>query len=441
MYGLEKNGIYFELEKDINQDSFVITSVTDIPHKYHNNETLIFPDNYNGSPITEIIYPVILPSYIKNIIIPDSFCKIPIAAFSDNYDIEEIQFSKSIKTIPDKCFANCVKLNKITNIEQIESIGTLAFSSTNISFLDLSKTCVNNIDKSAFYNSKLETIIWPDNCFSIPEMCFCKCKKLKSIQNIKNVIKIRFQAFERSSITNLDLSKSKIITIDNYAFSYCENLKTIIWPRQCSIISSNCFSYSSLEEIKNINNVSFIKDGAFRGTNLTTIDLSKSDIISIGKEAFALCKKLKSVIWPNDCNIINNGVFAHCTSLNKLENVECIHTISCYSFKDTGFEKIDFPKDLPNLVEIREDALSDCENLIDVVWPEKATTIYEGTFSNSTNLRNVSGVKNVTIIEKNAFKGITNLNVDFSQSYIVYLDKDSFFNCLNTENIKLPYYI
>lgn len=436
MYSYTNNdNITFELECK-NDNTLAITAV----YTCGNASVIRFPDEYNGRPITEIVYSLALWESVREVVLSNNISMLPSRLFSSNENLQTVVWSRSAKNIPRNCFSFCYNLKEVKNIENVETIEESAFAYSGISFIDLSKTAVKTIGKEAFCESNIKEIIWPNSCTVIPEKCFSACKNFSTIKNLNAVSFIKSGAFERSSIEEIDMRTSKICFVEKYAFSFCDFLKTVTWSSQCTVIPENCFTHSSLSAIHNIKNVEIIEEGAFRYTKIKEIDLSKTEINFIGKEAFSRCSNLKSVVWPDNCTLIKKGTFAHCRNLNKLYNTDSVCCMEHYCFKDTGFTKIDFHSNFPNLYEIGMDSMCDCENLEEVIWPEKVSIICEGTFSGCRNLKTLKGVEGVTDIEKDAFKGVDNLNVDFSTSHITYINTNSFTDCKRTDNIKLPFY-
>ena len=103
--------------------------------------------------------------------------------------------------------------------------------------------------------------MWPSGCEEVPDYCFFS-SKLETITNIDNVKKI-----------------------GQYAFANTPNLCSVNWPKGCLNIPEGCFEESGLREIHNIEKVSNIERFAFRDSGLEEIDLSKTFISFIGKDA------------------------------------------------------------------------------------------------------------------------------------------------------------
>ena len=185
-------------------------------------------------------------------------------------------------------------------------------------------------------------IIIPDTIDGTPvttigEDAFYKCKNLKNVKLGKNVRYIENNSFAESGITHINLEKN-IKYIGNYAFEDCRKLNDVTWNCDLSI-SEYCFAgcsalhhfdfshvtgiqllafeESGLKEAQLTNNVEYIENGVFRGSNLEKVQLGKN-IRGIGDYAFSNCRWLKEVVW--DCNNqVTRGCFYNNVSLTKFD--------------------------------------------------------------------------------------------------------------------------
>ena len=94
----------------------------------------------------------------------------------------------------------------------------------------------------------------------------------------------------------LDLSSTNIDSIGNYAFYYCTQLESIIFP----------------------NTITSINEAAFLQCNNLVEMILPNSLCVIGNNAFHSCSKLKEIIIPEGVNRINGGVFANCEALEKI---------------------------------------------------------------------------------------------------------------------------
>ena len=172
-----------------------------------------------------------------------------------------------------------------------------------------------------------------DNCdtLTIPSSVTFESRTFK----VKKVL-IRAFMNQRFSVVNLP---NTLVEIEQYAFWYCGNLKTIILPNSITRISKGTFaSCSNLESIVIPNSVTTIEELAFYRCGIKSVDLPTSIVniygeaflesgltnitipplvTSISGEAFAKTPITKVIIHENVVNIYRQA-FDSCTKLDTI---------------------------------------------------------------------------------------------------------------------------
>jgi hypothetical protein len=113
-------------------------------------------------------------------------------AFHSNDAMETFSWPKDCTEIPKECFENCKKLQQITGIENVTSVGAEAF---------------------AF--SDLREVNWPINCDVIHSYCFYHNEKLKRFTVNGPISKIEKGALYGTSLKEVDLSSSIVCDIED----------------------------------------------------------------------------------------------------------------------------------------------------------------------------------------------------------------------------------
>lgn len=188
----------------------------------------------------------------------------------------------------------------------------------------------------------------------------------------KDVTGIRFNAFK-------DCKKILIITIpdsvkyiDNYAFSGCSRLTSVIIP----------------------DNVTRIGYGAFKScVNLNRLTIGKG-VINIENEAFYNCNSLTSVTIPGSVNKIGTGVFQDCVRLSQVTIENGVNGIGDYAFYGcTNLTSISIPE---SVTSIGNYTFYKCSSLTNVSIPENVATIGNYTFNYCSSLKSIIIPKSVT---------------------------------------------
>ena len=111
----------------------------------------------------------------------------------------------------------------------------------------------------------------------------------------------------------------EIRTIDNYAFSNCMALKTVLLPDTLQTIEDRSFARcTSLLMLEIPDSLVKIGSGAFADcTALKEIDLSRCRSLTIGPRAFSGCTSLEKITVA-DSVVIGQDAFSGCTALRSI---------------------------------------------------------------------------------------------------------------------------
>lgn len=198
-------------------------------------------------------------------------------------------------------------------------------------------------------------------------------------------------AEDAGRVTALSLPQS-LISIGDYAFSGCANLKKITLSNKITRIGKGAFKDCGITELSLPYSLEAVEAECFMGCEeLETITfneqssggldvLVKEGLKSIGDNAFEFCYSLKKLSFPSTLEVIGNEAFAECDS------------ISSVSFADKGAA----------LKSIGEGAFTYCTSLTSFTIPANITEIGTETFS-GTGLKTISLPAKIAKIGYNAF--------------------------------------
>ena len=195
--------------------------------------------------------------------------------------------------------------------------------------------------------------------------------------------------------------------------------------------------------------VKTVGEYAFLG-NLTVEEIVVTDgVINIEKEAFAQCKKLKSVKIPDSVTYIGQGVFNGCTSIDNIATpfvgeTDISNTFLGYMFGANLYsENLNFiPQSLKSIAvskTVGDYAFAECIFLTNISMGLNVTSIGEFAFKSCNNLTNIKIPNNVTSIGCEAFADCSGLESIIIPNSVIYMGQGVLKGCLNISYIETPF--
>ena len=248
----------------------------------------------NGNLLTNYTIPNSVTSIVENafarctsltsVTIPDSVTTIGSFAFSYS-DLTSINIGNSLTTIGDYAFRNCKSLTSVTIPNSVTTIGNDAFYNcsglTSINIGNSVETIGNRVfngcnnlteinvdtnnnnyssDNGILFNNNKSMLVQypagktgtnytiPDSVITIEGYAFYYCESLTSVTIPNSVTTIGSGAFSRASLTSVTIPDS-VTSIGNYVFYNCTNLASVTLYEGITTFGSDVFLYSSLSEV------------------------------------------------------------------------------------------------------------------------------------------------------------------------------------------------
>jgi len=219
----------------------------------------------------------------------DNVERIGCYAFSSNYWAKSIKLSDNVKEIREYAF-EVAEVERIYLPKSLTFIGADAFKNSyclkEVHITDLSAWC-NIRFSQAMYNLSC-------NPLTSAHSLYLNGEKIVNLVIPDDITKIEYGSFSGADIETLTLSDNVTI-LDDYAFSSCQNLKTIHF-----------------------------------GTKLT----------EIGHRVFINCKSLEEIILPESLEYIGNLVFDLCDNIKKVHIGENLKTVGT-AFRCSNLKEFD----------------------------------------------------------------------------------------------------
>ena len=289
----------------------------------------------------------------------------------------------AVKELGEFALCTCDSLTSVTIPQGVFSIGLMALGR----------------------NTRLESVVLPNNLIFMGEFCFYGDESLSSIDIPASVGVIPNGAFERCSSLQTVIVPEGITRLEQFAFEECGNLVSIQFPSTLTFIGGACFQDdSALVSVNVPAAVDTIHQWAFFGcTNLQSITLHEglkfigmdafdyceslhsitfpSTLDSIGMYAFWGCYSLDSVLLPDGMKHVSEGAFGECPNLKYCPLPSHMEFVDILLFYGTGFETIEVPE---GVTYIDTAAFGPCPVLHKVTLPSTLVTLRDFAFQYDT---------------------------------------------------------
>lgn len=356
-----------------------------------------------------------------------------IGSCADNNVIIPSEYkSRTVKSIGDNAFKDCIGITSITIPDSVTSIGYNAFSGC----------------------TKLENIYYTGDIAS-----WCKISGLNNLLTSLRTLYINGNKIEG----NLNIPNN-VTSIGSYSFSFCGKLTGITIPNSVTSIGNDAFrdctrlvNITIGDSVSNIDSSAFLNtawydnqpDGLvyagkvaykYKGTMPENTSISlKRDTISINNSAFVNCNGLERIMIPDSVTTIGDEAFRGCTSLSIIMIPDSVTTIGNFAFSGCrGLTSItgsatnvsavarqarptSFVVNITSGNIIDNSAFSECSGLTSITIPDCVTSIGYSAFSNCNRLTTITIPDCVTSIGYSAFsgcKGLTNITIPDSLTSI-----------------------
>lgn len=338
-----------------------------------------------------------------------------IGSCTDNNVIIPSEYkSRTVKSIGDNAFKDCIGITSITIPDSVTSIGYEAFSGC----------------------TKLENIYYTGDIAS-----WCKISGLNNLLTSLRTLYINGNKIEG----NLNIPNN-VTSIGSYSFSFCGKLTGITIPDSVTSIGKDAFrdctglvNITIGDSVSNIDSSAFLNtawydnqpDGLvyagkvaykYKGTMPENTSISlKRDTISINNSTFVNCNGLKSIMIPDSVTTIGDEAFRGCTSLSIIMIPDSVTNIGNFAFSGcSGLASItgsatnvsavarqarptSFVVNITSGNIIENSAFSECSGLTSITIPDSVTSIGYSAFSGCKGLTNITIPDSVTSIGLGAF--------------------------------------
>ncbi|MCR4660363.1 MAG: leucine-rich repeat protein [Bacteroidales bacterium] len=321
---------------------------------------------------------------------------------------------------------------------------------------------VTSISSYAFMGCKgLTSVTIPDAVTSIGTYAFAGCE-LDSLTIGQGLTTISNHAFDNDTISYLNyncpanvterITKSRLATviigdnvtsIRNNAFRVCWDLTSVTIGNSVTSIGDEAFyNCSGLTSVIIPNSVTSIGYKAFQKCyNLTSVTIGNS-VTSIGKYAFSECSGLTSITIPNSVTSIFNYAFSSCSGLTSIIIPDSVNRIDGLAFYCcTGLTSVVFKaKKCTNSGSCdgnREPVFGGCSNITSFEFDSNIQVIPSFICHGLSNITNVTIPDSVNSIRDHAFTNCTGLTSIIIPEGVTSIGDNAFANCTGLDSVNM----
>lgn len=211
------------------------------------------------------------------LVIPETLDNLPVRSISNRafggpgeafttpgYSISSLVLPDNLYQVSGNAFYKCKNIDSITFGNNIVTIGSMAFSHTNITSLEIPDTVVE-IGSYAFSDCEsLKNVVLGKSMTAVPDSMFLGCTNLSGIEWGENINTIEDSAFSHTGFTTIHLPNT-ITEIGAGAFSYMDNLEEFVFPDSVTKITG-CFVLEHCEKLEKVTigkGINFIPEYSF----------------------------------------------------------------------------------------------------------------------------------------------------------------------------------
>lgn len=236
--------------------------------------------------------------------------------------------------------------------EGITEIGYAAFSrSPNLKTVSLPDSCTV-IGAGAFFEcASLTEFVFPPHVTELEDCVLRDCISLETIVVSEDARYIGSEAFSGCvQLANVEFRGNALTTIGSSAFCYLPSLKTLTLPAS----------------------VQWIMSGVFRESGLEVLDLSNVKHAVIDSHAIWDCSELKTLLLPQQMNVIKTATVYNCSNLSSVILGENTVSIEKKAFHNAPLAEITIPASVTKIAAgafVGNDALT-------TIWVDDANPFY-----------------------------------------------------------------
>ena len=419
-------------------------------------ENIVIPSQVNGHPVTKVAENAFKGNKRMETLTVEGDVLIEKSAFSTCIRLKEINLN-GVSTVNESAFEKCVSLKEV-NAKKLTNLGDYAFANClsleNVSIEDSNKENVLKLGNSVFAGCgevesiKIDQFIaYGENpsilsgVVNVNEL-YLKNFNYKGYDEIENSDKPLYSLFSDGSV-NVSVKNVEIGHMDYVPSGFAQGVNDSLQSFTVKHLSKEIIGESafegciSLKTFSSDTKVSIIGNNAFKGSAITSFDLTKAN--ALGTSVFEGCLALEKINIARETplQVIPENTFKDCSVLSQFCVPNIVSSIKEGAFSNSGLTNIDFAEQ--NIItEIEVSVFEDCKKLTSIKIPSGIVNVKDKAFKGCSLLSSVELPISLEKIGNESFLGCAKLTSIKLPESLLTIGNYAFANCSSMDSIIFP---
>lgn len=348
--------------------------MTEIPggfcEAWNKLETIVLPAGVTE--IGEKAFPACMDT------IPQGFCQ--------NWkNLKEVTLPEGIKKISKNVFFGCTALTSVTIPASMDSICDHAFFNSGLESIVWPETGVKGFGKNALSNCKFQSFAIPSWLAPVPEAFLQNNYSLKELTweprpADEDSVVVKPNAFSNIGVTRITFPEDKDIVLQRGAFAKCAQATEISWPEKSKVILRGQTVFADCQKLPSVTIPDYME--------------------SLPQYTFSNCRGIVDIDLGKGLKKLDSNCFDYNSSLKTIKWSPALESIGGSCFSNSGLETVDYPA---GIGEVPFNCFSSSKQLTKVTLPDDIEMIGSAAFGDCVNLSEINFPSSLRTIGGNAF--------------------------------------
>lgn len=327
---------------------------------------------YAVTTIEKIAFPACMDT------IPQGFCQ--------NWkNLKEVTLPEGIKKISKNVFFGCTALTSVTIPASMDSICDHAFFNSGLESIVWPETGVKGFGKNALSNCKFQSFAIPSWLAPVPEAFLQNNYSLKELTweprpADEDSVVVKPNAFSNIGVTRITFPEDKDIVLQRGAFAKCAQATEISWPEKSKVILRGQTVFADCQKLPSVTIPDYME--------------------SLPQYTFSNCRGIVDIDLGKGLKKLDSNCFDYNSSLKTIKWSPALESIGGSCFSNSGLETVDYPA---GIGEVHFNCFSSSSQLTKVTLPDDIEMIGSAAFGDCVNLSEINFPSSLRTIGGNAF--------------------------------------